>query len=100
VLRISIQNDSDPAKLKLEGKLIGPWASELNRVWSELKPSLGARKVCLDLCGVTVVDHGGARTLQDIFRCSGAEIIADTPLARYFATKTMCGMPRKDTKEN
>jgi hypothetical protein len=100
VLRISIQTETDPATLKLEGKVVGPWADELDRVWSDFKPSLGMKKLCLDLCGVTLVDKRGTRTLQKIFRRTGAEILADTPLARHFAAEAMRGMPQNKSKEN
>jgi anti-anti-sigma regulatory factor len=99
VLRISIQNDANAATLKLEGKVVGPWATELNRVWSDFKPSLGTKKLCLDLCGVTFIDETGTRTLQKIFRRTGAEILADTPLARYFAAETLRKTPRNEKKE-
>ena len=100
MLRISIVDNADAATLKLEGKVIGPWARELNRVWSDYKPSLSMKKLCLDLCGVTLVDKSGSRTLRKIFRRPGAEILADTPLARHFAAETMRRMPRKEKKEN
>jgi ABC-type transporter Mla MlaB component len=99
MLRISIHDDELAATLKLEGKVIGPWARELSRVWSELKPSLGVKKLCLDLCGVTLVDQSGTRILQQILRGTGAEILADTPLARYFAAQTMRTMPQNEKKE-
>lgn len=100
MLRISIHDDPDAATLKLEGKVIGPWARELNRVWSDFKPSLGVKRLCVDLCGVTLVDKSGNRTLQRIFRRPGAEILADTVLARYFAAQMMRRMPRNEKQEN
>jgi hypothetical protein len=100
VLRISIHDDEDAATLKLEGKIIGPWARELNRIWADFKPSLGMKKLCVDLCGVTLVDKSGNRTLRKIFSRPGAEILADTPLAKYFAAETMRRMPRNEKQEN
>ncbi len=99
MLKISIQDEANAATLKLEGKVIGPWATELNRVWSDLRPSLGMKKLCLDLCGVTFVDKAGTRTLQKIFRRTGAEILADTPLARYFAAEAMRTIPGNERKD-
>ena len=96
MLRISIHDSPDTATLKLEGKVIGPWAKELNRVWSDYVPSLGMKKVCLDLCGVTLVDKSGTRTLRKIVRGTGAEILADTPLTRYIAAQTMHRTPRNE----
>ena len=100
MLRISIQNDADAATLKLEGKVIGPWARELNRFWADLQPSLGVKKLCLDICGVTLVDKTGSCALEKIFRRTGTEILADTPLAKYFAAETMRRMPRIERKVN
>jgi len=100
VLKISTYDNADATTLKLEGKVIGPWARELNRVWSDFKPSLGMKKLCLDLRGVTLVDKSGNRTLQKIFCHPGAEILADTLLARYFAAQMMRTMPRNEREEN
>ena len=100
MLRISIQDDPEAATLKLEGKVVGPWARELNRVWSDFEPLLGMKKLCLDLCGVTLVDRCGSRTLQRIFRRTDARILADTALARYFAAEIMRRLPRNRKKEN
>ena len=100
MLRISIHDDAKVATLKLEGKVIGPWAKELNRVWSDFKPSLGVKRLCLDLCGVTLVDKTGTRTLQKIFRGTDAEVLAETPLARYFAAELLRKQGRNRKKEN
>jgi hypothetical protein len=100
VLRISIHDDAEAATLKLEGKVIGPWARELDRVWSDFKPSLGMKKLCLDLCGVTLVDRSGTRTLQRILHRGDAEILADTALTRHFAAEMMRTMPRNEKKES
>ena len=99
MLRISIQDGANVATLKLEGKVIGPWARELSRVWSAFEPSLGMKKLCLDLCGVTFVDKAGTRTLKKIFRLTDAEILADTPLTRQFAADAMRTLPQNDRKE-
>jgi hypothetical protein len=73
--------------LKLEGRVIGPWASELDRVWRPLAASLGPKKLVVDICGVTHVDLDGKRTLADIHRATGAEFAADTPMTKYFAAE-------------
>jgi ABC-type transporter Mla MlaB component len=99
VLRISIHNGANAATLKLEGKVIGPWARELNRVWSAFEPSLGMKKLCLDLCGVTFVDKAGTKALQKIFRLTDAEILADTPLTRQFVADAMRALPQNDRRE-
>lgn len=99
MLRISIQEDADTATLKFEGKLVGLWVNELNRVWHAFEPSLGMKKLCLDLRGMTFVDEKGTKTLRRIFRSTEADILADTPLTRYFAAETVRKMPRTEKKE-
>jgi len=99
VLRISIQEETDAATLKLEGKLVGPWVTELNRVWFDLEPSLGMKKLRLDIRGVTFVEENGTKALRKILCLKNAEILADTPLTRDFAAKTMRRMPRNDGRE-
>ena len=99
VLKISIQDDQDTATLKLEGKLVGPWVEELKRVWQGFEPSLQMRKLSLDICGLTFADKNGTKALRRIYHLTDAEIIADTPLTRYFAAETMRKMSRNDKKE-
>lgn len=99
VLRISIQDGADTATLKFEGKLVGLWVNELNRVWHAFEPSLGMKKLCLDMRGMTFVDEKGTKALRKIFRSTEAEILADTPLTRHFAAETMRKMPH-NSKES
>jgi len=99
VLRISIQDGAGTTTLKFEGKLVGLWVNELNRVWHAFEPSLGMKKLCLDMRGMTFVDEKGTKALRKIFRSTEAEILADTPLTRHFAAETMRKMPQNDGKE-
>ena len=89
MLKISIQDDPHMPTLKLEGKLVGPWAQELNRVWDALEPSVATKKLRLDIRGMTYADKIGTRNLQRICRSMDAEILADTPLTKHFAALTM-----------
>jgi hypothetical protein len=94
-----MHDDPDTATLKLEGKLVGPWVAELNRVWCAFSPSLKMKKLCLDMRGVTFVDRDGTRTLRKIFRRTDAEILANDPLTRHFAATTMRKLPLNHKKE-
>lgn len=71
--------------LKLEGRIIGPWAAELDRTWHSIGPSLDDKKLSVDICGVTYIDRDGRGILADIYRQTHAQFVADTPLAQYFA---------------
>jgi len=67
VLKISIISDSDKAiQLQLEGKLVGPWVEELQRLSDE---ALSHQKaVSLDLERVSFVDSRGVTLLRDLAR--------------------------------
>ena len=86
MIRIS-KHENGPGVLilKVEGKVIGAWTTELQRVWTSLHPSLGPNKLCIDICGVTYLDDRGQQLLKEIFRATGATILADSPLTKQFA---------------
>jgi hypothetical protein len=75
--------------MRLEGKVVGPWIQECRRAWQVVREELGSKKLLLDLCGLTFVDESGTRLLREIHRASGAEILANSPLTKYFAERIM-----------
>jgi ABC-type transporter Mla MlaB component len=85
VLRISMTQETARATLKVEGKVVGPWAAELDKTWRGLWAQTKQPTMQLDLRGVTFVDANGARILHEIVRMTGAEVFADSPLTQYFA---------------
>ena len=72
-------------RLKLEGKLTGPWVREFDQAWRSLRSSLDSRKLVIDLCGVIHMDAEAQRLLTEIYEKTGAELVADTPMTKYFA---------------
>jgi len=98
MLRVTVNQDQDEfVTLKLEGKLAGARVLELNRVWQALEPSLGTRKLSVDLRGVTFADSKGKQALAEIHSKTGATFLADTPLTKYFAEEARQGI-RTDWK--
>ena len=95
MLKISMRDDSPAATLKIEGKLVGPWAMELGRTWHDLWASANQTPLRLDIRGVTFADEKGTRILREIVRATGAEIISDSPLTQYFANLATSGAARK-----
>jgi len=85
VLRITLEEKSDAVVLKLEGRLAGPEAVELGRVWEEKAPGFAEKKLSLDLRETTFADPGGIRILQAIYSQTGAAILAGTPWTEYLA---------------
>ena len=80
--------------LKLEGRIVGPWAAELDRTWHSLGP-LSGRDLSVDLCGVSYVDHDGRGILADIYRTTHAQFQTESPLMEYFAQEA-----RSDSSKN
>jgi anti-anti-sigma regulatory factor len=62
--------------LKLEGRVVGPWASELLRVAEGLLTI--ETKVVLDLIDVSFVDEKGATVLAGLRR-RGAKLLRPSP---------------------
>lgn len=85
-MKITIQQDEGKAvTLKIEGRVTGPNALELDRAWQDLAPTLGSRRLLVDLRGVTFVDATGRRLLAEIHDKTGAEFLADTPMIKHYA---------------
>jgi hypothetical protein len=79
MLRITIDETGQAAvKMVLEGRIAGPWAEELDRVWVEAAPELGSRKLSIDLRSVTYADAGGKRVLRKIVSQTNAELLTGT----------------------
>ena len=93
MLRVTINQDhGEFVKVKIEGRLAGVRVSEMHRAWRELAPSIGSRKLSVDLCGVTFADAEGKRVLAEIHSRTGAEFLADTPLTKYYAEEARQGI--------
>jgi anti-anti-sigma regulatory factor len=84
-LRITIQDTELTTVLTLEGRVAGPWAAELGRVWVDEAPRLNGRKLALDISNVIFADADGARVLKDIYAQAHPTIVATTPWTRYLA---------------
>lgn len=85
MLRITVEEKPEAVVLKLEGRLAGPWAVELDRLWNELAPSVGQSKFALDVRGTTFADANGIRILKVIYAQTGAQILTGTPWTQHLA---------------
>jgi len=101
VLKISITDDNTlGATLKVEGKIVGPWAAELSRVWRHLWASTNQKRLRLDIRNVTFMDRDGTRILREIVRATGAEVLADSPLTQYFASQARSASALEPVEES
>jgi anti-anti-sigma regulatory factor len=89
MLKITVHENAMVQTIQLEGKIIGSWVEELNRVWHTLAPSPGSKKLHLDLRGVTFVDTKGRQLLHEIHQKTNASFLCDSPLTEYFAEDAM-----------
>ncbi len=62
MLKITFKDTPEITKVKLEGKLSGPWVEELERSWTEHSPQ-ASENVIIDLSDVTYIDPEGKRLL-------------------------------------
>jgi hypothetical protein len=94
MLRITCDQESSPPRLKLHGKISGPWVEELVRVWSEM--NIKGSPALVDLTDVTFVDPEGRRLLAGMLR-EGAELHAG-PLMQF--TIERIRQESQDSSEN
>lgn len=76
MLRITLHESETTVRMVLEGRVAGPWVDELDRVWNETAPRLGAKKLAIDLSDITYADSAGRSILRIIFSQSGAKLVA------------------------
>jgi anti-anti-sigma regulatory factor len=88
-LRITFQDTAEAIEMRLEGRVAGPWASELDRVWLETAPRLVSRKLVIDLHNVTYADAAGKQVLSAIFAQTRATFITNTPWAQFLAEEVI-----------
>ncbi len=84
-LRITFQDTDEAIEMRLEGRVAGPWASELDRVWVDTAPKLAAKKLIIDLHNVTYADVAGKNVLKAIYAQTHAEFVTNTPWASFLA---------------
>jgi len=91
MLRITFQETELATLLRLEGRVAGPWAAELGRVWVGRAPQPVLKKLSIDLCNVIYADDEGKRLLRDIYSQTQAELVASTPWTKYLAREIAGG---------
>jgi len=87
MLKITIKREAAVATLLLEGRLVGPWISEVQSSWETAR--IGMEQVSLDLNGVTFIDADGKALLTNLHR-EGANLICRGCLTRAIVAQA-CG---------
>lgn len=83
VLRISVEKSDRDLSLILEGRLVGPWVEELQRVCGDLGPPANYRQWTVDLCGVTAMDASGQELLDRLLQ-RGATLRCSDVMNQYW----------------
>src|SRR5664279_46495 len=79
MLKITLHDSAREFRLKLEGRLSGPWVKELEQCWKTARSTTQDRKTVVDLGEVDFVDPAG-ETLLASLHAQGVELVAVTPL--------------------
>ena len=81
MLRITTNDNPRVLTFRLEGRLEGPWARELEQCWRSLLEGVRQPAVCVDLTGVTYIDAAGKARLVEMHQ-RGAQFIASDCLTK------------------
>ena len=79
MLRITVLNDPETTRLKLEGKLAHEWVHEAELAWASLGTMQGNKELVVDLLGVSFVDELGEKLLTEMHGAN-AKLIGSGPL--------------------
>jgi len=75
VLKITITETPTDRRWIVQGRLVGPWVSELRTTWKRGHRSQDKRACIIDLNDVTFIDKSGERLLRAMSK-KGAQLIA------------------------
>jgi len=99
VLRITFNENPETVVIKLEGRIAGPWAAELGRLWEEKAPQVSGKKLSLDLRETTFADAEGMRILKAIYSQTGAALLSGTLWTKYLAEEVASKNPEREDME-
>ncbi|MGA2882384.1 MAG: TolC family protein [Bryobacteraceae bacterium] len=68
MLRITVLDNPEALTFRVEGKLVGQWAGELERSWKQAASIQGHRALIVDLTETQFIDEEGRRVLAKLFR--------------------------------
>ena len=74
MFKISIVETDGQRRLVLEGKLVRPWAAEVESTWRQAGQHLHGRKLVIDLSNVTLISQDGENILLRLMS-DGAEFL-------------------------
>ena len=88
MMRISQIREGSKQCLVVEGLVSGDWVDVLEKCWLEAQRPPNGEPICVDLSGVTYVDHEGRQLLSRMIQ-SGAELRATGLMTRAVIEEAM-----------
>ncbi len=82
MLKITIMETTTDRRWIVQGRLVGPWVSELRTTWKRAHKSQDNRTCIIDLNDVTFIDKSGERLLRAMSK-KGAQLIAKGLYVRH-----------------
>jgi hypothetical protein len=79
MLKITIHDSATEFRFRLEGRLCGPWVTELRQCWHTAASITEGRRTVLDLREVDFVDPEGQSLMAEMCH-QGVRLLAITPL--------------------
>ena len=93
MLRITIHDTPGEFRLRLEGRLAGPWVREVELCCQTAQSTLRGRALTVDLRDVDFVDAAGERWLAAMHR-HGAKFLASSPMMKHLV-REITGEPEE-----
>jgi ABC-type transporter Mla MlaB component len=77
MLRITVHKNSQATRLQLEGRLAGPWVTELDECWRLTFASESQPNIEVDLTGLISIDSEGKACLAALHHRGASFVVAD-----------------------
>ena len=94
MLKISILDTPSQRQLVIEGKLIGPWATELASVWRQATADLYGRALIIDVKGLTAITEDGENVLLELMK-EGATFRSSGVFTKHVLKRLACKIRRE-----
>lgn len=88
MLRVTVEERGDQIVFRLEGKLKGPWVTEMKRCWRSTSGRAIGKTFGVDLDAVDFIDGPGEALLTEMSR-AGVELIATESMMRSIVQQIM-----------
>ena len=87
MLKITQDSEGSSVKLKLEGRLEGPWVEVLRKAWNESVAQRADGKLTVDLGAVSFADPAGRKLLIEMQK-QGVPLVRATAFMRHMLTES------------